>query len=88
MTASERDAAIAAKAQELGKLNLAGWNIGAANEFLAGIGRAPLDEARKASRGAYPSEGGWPCTAFGGRLVCLKHVNDAGGGSFAFINAK
>lgn len=85
VTPSERDAAIAAKANELGKSNLAGWDIGAANAFVAFIGRAPLDEAIKADKGAYPSDGGFPCTAFAGRIVSLKHVNDAGAGSFAFI---
>lgn len=85
MNASERDAAIAAKANELGRNNLAGWNIAAANEFIASIGRAPQDEAAKAAKGAYPQDAGFPVTAFGGRMVSLKHVNDAGAGSFRFL---
>lgn len=84
---SDRDLKIDQKATELHASKCAGWEIAAANAFIADIGRSAQDDAFKAARGVYASNNGWPVTTRNGARVCLQHVVDVGGKA-AFMPAK
>jgi len=77
---SDRDSKIDAKAAELSKAKMQGWDIGAAKSFFAEIGPSSSDEAYKDAHGKFARCNGWPVTTVRGALISLAHVSEPAGG--------
>ena len=84
---ADRDDAIDAKANQLHATKCAGWNVAAAKDFVAQLGRSEQDEGYKDARGVYPSQNGWPVTTLRGARISLQEVVDIGGKA-AFLPAR